>query len=43
MPTPEEWARQQLENAPPRSEEWVRRVARIYCLNVSDDEEREEP
>jgi hypothetical protein len=42
IPTPEEWAEQQLENAPPRSEEWARRVARIYCLDIGgDDDERE--
>ncbi len=40
MPTPEEWAEEQLKNAPPRSEEWTRRVAQIYCLDIdSDDEE----
>jgi hypothetical protein len=38
MPTPEEWADEQLKNAPPRSEEWARRVARIYCLDVGDGE-----
>lgn len=37
MPTPEEWAEQQLKNAPRRSEEWVKRVARIYCLEIGDD------
>jgi hypothetical protein len=41
MPTPEEWAKEQLKNAPQRSEEWARRVARIYCLDIGDDEERE--
>jgi hypothetical protein len=40
MPTPEEWAEQQLKNAPHRSEEWARRVARIYCLEISDDPEK---
>jgi hypothetical protein len=38
MPTPEEWAQQQLENAPDRSEEWAKRVARIYCLDIGDEE-----
>lgn len=36
MPTPEEWAQQQLKNAPPRSEEWAKRVARIYSLDIGD-------
>jgi len=34
MLTPQEWAEKQLENAPQRSEEWARRVARIYCLDI---------
>ena len=42
MPTPEEWAEEQLKNAPPRSEEWARKVARIYCLDIDDDNERRE-
>lgn len=41
MPTPEEWAEQQLKNAPPRSEEWAKRVARIYCLDIGDGESSE--
>lgn len=41
MLTPQEWAEQQLKNAPPRSEEWARRVARIYCLNIGDGEDDE--
>jgi len=41
MPTPEEWAKQQLKNAPHRSGEWARRVARIYCLEIDDDTESE--
>ncbi len=41
IPTPEEWAEEQLKNAPPRSEEWARRVARIYCLDIGDDNEEE--
>jgi hypothetical protein len=39
IPTPEEWAAEQLKNAPPRSEEWTRRVARIYRLDIGDDGE----
>jgi hypothetical protein len=38
IPTPGEWAEQQLKNAPPRSEEWARRVARIYCLDIGEGE-----
>jgi hypothetical protein len=41
IPTPEEWAQQQLKNAPPRSEEWAKRVASIYCLDIVDDTGRE--
>jgi hypothetical protein len=41
IPTPEEWAEEQLKNAPPRSEEWAKRVARIYCLDIGDDDEEE--
>jgi hypothetical protein len=41
IPTPEEWAEEQLKNAPPRSEEWARKVAGIYCLDIGDDEEEE--
>jgi hypothetical protein len=41
IPTPEEWAEQQLKNAPPRSEEWARKVARIYCLDIGDENEEE--
>jgi len=41
IPTPEEWARQQLKNAPDRSEEWARRVAHIYCLEIGDDGKKE--
>ena len=41
VPTPEEWAEEQLKNAPPRSEEWARKVARIYCLDIGDDTRRE--
>jgi hypothetical protein len=42
MLTPEEWAEEQLKNAPPRSEEWARRVARIYCLDISDDDSKDD-
>jgi hypothetical protein len=38
IPTPEEWAGEQLKNAPTRSTEWVRRVAQIYGLEVNFDE-----
>lgn len=36
MLTPEEWAEEQLRNAPHRSEEWARRVALIWGLEISD-------
>jgi hypothetical protein len=42
MPTPEEWAEEQLKNAPPRSEEWAKRVARIYGLDIGDREGEEQ-
>jgi hypothetical protein len=42
IPTPEEWAQEQLKNAPPRSEEWTKRVARIYCLDIGDDDDDDE-
>ena len=42
IPTPEEWAEEQLKNAPPRSEEWAKRVAQIYCLDIGDDDGEEE-
>ena len=41
IPTPEEWAEEQLKNAPSRSEEWAKKVARIYCLDIGDDDEEE--
>ena len=41
IPTPEEWAEEQLKNAPPRSEEWARKVARIYCLDIDNDSNEE--
>lgn len=34
IPTPEEWAREQLKKAPERSEQWAREVARIYLLTL---------
>jgi hypothetical protein len=36
IPTPEQWAEEQLKNVLPRSEEWANRVARIYCLSIGD-------
>ncbi len=39
MPTPGQWAQEKLKHAPARSEEWARGVARIYSLNISDDQE----
>jgi L-fucose isomerase-like protein len=39
MPNPEEWAAEQLKNALPRSEDWARRVARIYCLDIGDSDD----
>jgi hypothetical protein len=42
IPTPEEWAQEQLKNAPPRSNEWARRVAQIYCLDIGNEEETSE-
>jgi hypothetical protein len=41
IPTPDEWAEEQLKNAPPRSEEWAKRVARIYCLDIEDGDVEE--
>ena len=41
MPTPEEWAQEQLKNAPPRSEEWAKDVARIYGLDISESDGNE--
>jgi hypothetical protein len=40
-PTPEERAEEQLKNAPPRSEEWAKRVARIYYLDIDENGEEE--
>jgi hypothetical protein len=42
VPTPEEWAEEQLKNAPQRSEEWARRVALIYCLDTGDGNEKDD-
>jgi hypothetical protein len=39
VPTPEQWAREKLKHVPTRSGEWARGVARIYCLDISDDQE----
>lgn len=36
VPTPQQWAEEQLKNAPQRSQEWARRVAQIYGLDVDD-------
>ena len=41
IPIPEEWAEEQLKNAPPRSEEWAKRVARIYCMDIGDEDDGE--
>jgi hypothetical protein len=41
VPTPEAWAEESLKNAPPRSEEWAKRVARIYCLDIGDESDEE--
>lgn len=34
MPTPEQWAQQQLTHAPPRSRAWARSVAALYGLEL---------
>jgi hypothetical protein len=36
--TPEEWAEEQLRNAPQRSAEWARQVARIWGLEISESD-----
>jgi hypothetical protein len=36
IPTPEEWAAEQLKNAPERSEQWARDVARFYGLELDE-------
>lgn len=41
IPTPEEWAKEQLKSAPARSKEWARRVAQIYSLDIGDDKEED--
>lgn len=41
QPTPEEWAAEQLKKAPARSAEWARRVARIWGLEVDEDNQEE--
>jgi hypothetical protein len=37
-PAPEEWAREQLKNAPQRSARWAREVAAIYGLEIRDSD-----
>jgi hypothetical protein len=37
IPTPEQWAREQLKNAPDRSREWAREVAAIYRLDIAEE------
>jgi hypothetical protein len=41
MPTPQEWAEEQLKKAPPRSREWARRVALIWQLETAGDQDDE--
>lgn len=36
VPTPEQWAQQQLKHAPQRSRAWARSVATIYGLELPD-------
>lgn len=36
MPTPEQWAQEQLTHAPPRSRAWARTVVTIYGLELPD-------
>lgn len=43
MLTPEEWAREQLKNAPSRSLERARRVALIYGVDLNSDEDAMTP
>jgi hypothetical protein len=38
VPTPEQWAREQLKNAPQRSQKWARKVAAIYGLDIAEKE-----
>ena len=37
VPTPEQWAQEQLKNAPTRSRAWARAVAAIYGLDVREE------
>jgi hypothetical protein len=37
VPTPEQWAQEQLKNAPTRSHAWARAVAAIYGLDVREE------
>jgi hypothetical protein len=37
VPTPEQWAQEQLKNAPTRSHAWARAVAAIYGLDVQQE------
>ncbi|WP_162788481.1 hypothetical protein [Amycolatopsis albispora] len=41
IPTPQEWAEEQLAQAPQRSQEWARDVASIYGLEITRPEETE--
>ncbi|GGN10061.1 hypothetical protein GCM10011609_57310 [Lentzea pudingi] len=36
IPTPREWAQQQLANAPERTPEWARSVAAVYGFTLPD-------
>ncbi len=36
MPTPEQWAQEQLKHAPQRSRAWARTVATIYGLELPE-------
>jgi hypothetical protein len=36
IPTPEQWAHEQLKNAPNRSQKWAREVAAIYGLHIAE-------
>jgi hypothetical protein len=37
VPAPEQWAQEQLKNAPTRSRAWARAVAAIYGLDVREE------
>jgi hypothetical protein len=41
IPTPEEWAQQELKHAPERSRAWAAKVAAIYGLELLTDAHRE--